>query len=246
MRATAVLVVLAVAFAIAAPAVQALTGWGLSASEFSAQGDGTLRAAGYAFSIWGLIYVGLGAYALYQLRPSRGPAGLSRRLALPATVAAAACGAWIFASAADWRWATVAIISVGAAALIFGLWRAVPTAAAADRGEKALVLWPLALLAGWLTAASALNWITVLTAEGFVPSDAADTVAAVGVAATLALAAVVVWRTRLIPYAAAVVWALAAIWVAEREEGRPLVAVLALGGAVALALLALAVSARRR
>lgn len=246
MRSTAVLVVLAVAFAIATPAVQALTGWGLSASEFASQGDRTLRAAGYAFSIWGLIYVGLAAFAIYQLRPSRGPAGLSRRLAAPAAVASAACGAWIIASAADWRWATVLIISVGAAAIILGLWRAVPTTAAADRGERLLVLWPLALLAGWLTAAAALNWITVLTAEGMVTPAASTAVAIAGVAAALVLAAVVTWRTRLAPYAAAVVWALIAIWVAEREEGRPLVAYLALGGAVGLALLTLAASARRR
>nr|QQZ51808.1 hypothetical protein JKL49_13480 [Phenylobacterium glaciei] len=60
-------VVLAVVAAIAIPAIQMTQHIGLSAAEFSGQGDQTLRAAGYAFSIWGLIYFGLAAYAIYQL-----------------------------------------------------------------------------------------------------------------------------------------------------------------------------------
>ena len=44
-------VILAVAFALGAPAHHALTGWGLSAGEFASDGNTTLRAAGYAFSI---------------------------------------------------------------------------------------------------------------------------------------------------------------------------------------------------
>lgn len=63
----------AVAFAILVPAIQALTGWGQSAAEFSAGGDGTLRAAGYAFSIWSVIYAGLVAYAVYQVRGAPSP-----------------------------------------------------------------------------------------------------------------------------------------------------------------------------
>ena len=54
------LVVLAAAlFAIIVPLVQNLAGLGLNQAEFAADGNSTLRVAGYAFSIWGLIYIGL-------------------------------------------------------------------------------------------------------------------------------------------------------------------------------------------
>ena len=47
--------------AVAAPLVayvQMLFGWGLMPAEFAADGDETLRVAGYTFSVWGLIYLG--------------------------------------------------------------------------------------------------------------------------------------------------------------------------------------------
>ena len=43
-------------------------------------GDETLRAAGYAFSIWTLIYAGLIAYAAYQARPGAEDTPVLRRL----------------------------------------------------------------------------------------------------------------------------------------------------------------------
>ena len=61
-------VVCAVAAAIAAPMAQQGLHIGLDQAEFASQGDSTLRASGYAFSIWGLIYLGLAAYAVFQFR----------------------------------------------------------------------------------------------------------------------------------------------------------------------------------
>ena len=67
MRST--LIILAVIFAIAVPAFQAMHPFGLSAAEFSFQGDATLRVAGFAFAIWGLLYLGMILYALHQALP---------------------------------------------------------------------------------------------------------------------------------------------------------------------------------
>ena len=47
-------------FAVGTPIVQALTGTiAVADSDFIREGESTLRAAGYAFSIWTLIYAGL-------------------------------------------------------------------------------------------------------------------------------------------------------------------------------------------
>jgi hypothetical protein len=52
-------VLAAAVFAVIVPVVQALGGFGLSQAEFAADGNQTLRVAGYAFSIWSLLYLGL-------------------------------------------------------------------------------------------------------------------------------------------------------------------------------------------
>lgn len=228
-------VIAAVAFAIAAPAAQDSFGIGLSASQFADQGDSTLRAAGYAFSIWGLIYLGLAAYALWQALPRNTGNPAIKALAWPSVFSIAATGAWIFASAFNQRWLTVAIIVAAAAVMIVGLMRA-------SRGKSTfldwlLVWWPLGLLAGWLTVASAVNILTVLTAERTVTSDTALLAGAAGVLVTAAAALWVLRRTAAVPYGAAVVWGLVAVWVAERP-GDPAIAWLALACAVAVGLAA--------
>ena len=118
-----ILVIGAVAFALAAPASQALLGFGLSASAFAGQGDSTLRAVGWAFSIWSLIYAGLVAYAIYQALPRNDGNPRLAALAVPSAVAIAGCGAWILASAFNARWLSVAIILVSAVSLSWALVR---------------------------------------------------------------------------------------------------------------------------
>lgn len=228
-------VIAAVVFAIAAPAAQAYLDIGLSASEFADQGNSTLRAAGYAFSIWSLIYLGLAAYAVWQALPRNTGNPAVKALAWPSVFAIVATGAWIYASAFNERWLTVAIIVAAAAAMVFGLVRA-------SRGKSTfldwlLVWWPLGLLAGWLTVASAVNILTVMTAEGMIGRDTALLAAAVGVLATAAVALWVVRRTAVLPYGVAVVWGLVAVWVAERPDN-PALGWLAMFCAVAVGLAA--------
>ncbi len=225
--------ILAVAFALGAPASQALTGWGLTAAEFSSSGDGTLRAAGYAFSIWGVIYAGLVAYGVFQALPRHADRPLVTRVGWSAVVAIAGCGAWICAAGLDARWATVAIITASAAVLTVGLLRGVGGASPLDLQDRAFVLWPLSLLAGWLTIAAAINILTVLTAEGLL-DGAAKVAAFTGLAAVL-MVSLAVLRTRRMPvYGVPVTWGLAAVWLAERATKAD-VAAAALGAAVLVA-----------
>lgn len=220
-------VVLGVAFAVIVPAWQAATDFGLSPAEFSRAGDRTLRVAGYAFSIWSVIYLGLIAFAVHQLRSRETP--VLRAVAWPAAAAAAGCGAWILASALDLRWVTVAVITASAAVMIWGLlrvdsWRQrLPV--------RVLTLWPLSLLAGWLTVASAVNVLTVLTAEGAIPPGAALAWAVGGVLAVAAIAVAVLSRAPAALYGVAAAWGLAGVFVAEREPN-PVLAYAALAAAL--------------
>lgn len=222
-----IVVPLAVLFAIAVPALQMGLGLGLSAEEFADDGNETLRAAGYAFSIWSVIYAGLIAYAMWQALPRNADNPGLEGITASAVVAITGCGLWIIASSADWKWASVGIIVVSAATLTAALIRIAP-----DRApfrERLLTWWPLALLAGWLTIASAINILTVLTAKGLL-AGIEKPAAFVGVAIVVAAAFLVLRAARLAVFGLPIAWGLLAVWVAERA-GKPEVANVALAGA---------------
>lgn len=239
-----VAVLLAVAAAIAIPAVQMSQGWGLSQRDFAADGDTTLRAAAYAFSIWGVIYAGLIAYAVYQALPRTEETPLLHLFGWPSAVAALGCGLWIAAAAADAKWATVAIILISAGALLRPLLQRSDYLAVAEGRDRLFVLWPLGLLAGWLTIASALNLITVLTSQGLISPLTALGWANAGIAVVAATALYVTGRTRLVAYPIPIAWGLVAVFVAERET-QPAVGWFALIAAVAVAAAAVWAAIRR-
>jgi hypothetical protein len=219
----------AVAIAIGLPAWQMGRGIGLSAAEFSAQGDSTLRAAPWAFAIWGVIYAWLIAYGVYALAARRETPRL-RILGWPSVLAIAGCGAWILASALNLQWITVAIIVVSALVLIAALVQA--TRMEGTRREAAFVTWPLGLLAGWLTAASALNILTVLTAQGVIAGNGAVLWALVGIAGVTVFAAGFQRAIRPMTYSLAVAWGLIGVASAEAARGRIIVAAAAGIGAI--------------
>jgi len=224
-RATAV--ALSVVAAIVIPAWQAVGHVGLSAAQFSAQGDQTLRAAPYAFGIWSIIYLGLIAFAIYQFRPAIRRSTVMGKVGWPAAGGILGCGLWILASAFNQQWLSVAIILASAGSLIGGLLCAPGTV---SRNELWMIITPLTLLAGWLTIASGLNLATVLTAQGVIAPSVAW--AAAAILAVLAAGFLVGRRLFTPVYVAPVVWGL--IGVAVAEAGRPVVAGLALAGALTL------------
>jgi hypothetical protein len=205
-----ILVLLSVAAAIIVPAVTNGLHLGLNQAQFAAQGDSTLRAAPYAFAIWGLIYLGLVAYAVFQLR-ARESAVLAR-FGWPSVVSILSCGVWIVASALDLKAASVAIILIGLGAALTPL-LAGPIAASGR--ERWLVVWPNALLAGWLSAAAVLNLVTVLTAKGLIGAGGADAWALGAVAVVVVAALAVAVRGRSVVYLLPVAWALMGVHVAE-------------------------------
>src|SRR5690606_41872758 len=92
-------VLAAAVFAVIVPVVQALGGFGLSQAEFAADGNQTLRAAGYAFSSWSLLYLGILIYAGRQALPQPGESVLTNRMGWPSVVAVFGIGFWIVMAA---------------------------------------------------------------------------------------------------------------------------------------------------
>ena len=243
------LIVLASAvFAVVVGESQQLLGWGQTPAEFSADSDATLKAAGYAFAIWGLIYVAILAYAVRQALRQTGESLLIHRFGWPSVIAFLGIGWWVIAAACDWETATVVLIFASLIALLLPLLHNADAIRALGRAERDrwLVVWPLALLAGWLTVAAPLNLLTVATGNEALPAALGPTVWAMLAIAIVALVAVAVtFRLRMMAYALPVSWGLLGAFVAEQERNTPL-AYVALTAAVAVLIAAVILTFRLR
>jgi hypothetical protein len=231
-----------VSLAIAIPAIRALHPFGLSAAAFSAKGDAVLRAAPYAFSIWGVIYLGLIIFAGVELAAATRESPALRALAWPTALASAGCGMWILAAAFNQRSLSVAIILASAAVAIIGVWRA-RAVQPPPGGRQAAMAWPLAMLAGWLTIASALNILNVLAAQGVIGPSLIWSVG--GVVAVLVVGGAISGRLGASPYPLPIAWGLAAVYVAEQVRS-PITAYAAAGAAALLLGQAAIMTATRR
>ncbi len=243
------LIVLASAvFAVVVGQSQQLLGWGQTPAEFSADSDATLRVAGYAFSIWGLIYLGILAYAVRQVLKQTGESLLIHRFGWPSVLAFLGIGWWVIAAAFDWEAATVVLIFGSLAVLLLPLLHNADAIRSLGRTERDrwLVVWPLALLAGWLTVASPLNLLTVVTGNGDLPTMLSPTVWAMLAIGIVALVTVgVTFRLRMMAYALPISWGLLGAFVAEQERNTPL-AYVALAAAVAVLVAAVILTFRLR
>ncbi|MGC8827818.1 MAG: tryptophan-rich sensory protein, partial [Anaerolineae bacterium] len=69
---------------------------GITTGEISDQFQVYFVPAGYVFSIWGLIYLGLVAFAIYQVLPAQRSNPRLRSMSWPFLVSCAANIAWLF------------------------------------------------------------------------------------------------------------------------------------------------------
>lgn len=168
--------------------------------------DPPIQPAGYAFAIWGAIYLWLLASAGF---------GLIRRDTTPDWDRAR----WpLFASLAIGAgWIAVALAApVSATILIWAM--LIGAVAALLRGPRADRAWfalPLGLYAGWLTAASCVALGTVAMGYG-IGSEAV--LSWIMLLAALAIALPLALRLRIASYPIAVAWALVGIVVANGLE----------------------------
>ena len=185
-----------------------------------------IQPAGYAFAIWGPIFVWLTAHAAYGLwRRADNPSWLRTRL--PLTLAIVLGAVWLAIAQNNPITATVVILAMAALALKAFL--------NADlNSDRWLLAAPLAMFAGWLTAAAAVSTGVVLAGYGWLSNT---TVTLILLAVVLALAITVQARKAAMPlYGATVVWALLGITLANWPDLLT-VAIPALTGALLLAAL---------
>ena len=112
--------------------------------------------------------------------------------------------------------------------------------------DRWMTLWPLSLLAGWLTVAAPLNLITVLTGNNALPAGLPPTGwAMLAIAVVVVVALAVTQRIRTVAYSLPIAWGLIGAFVAELERN-PTLAFFALAAAIAVLIGAVILTLRLR
>ncbi|SFI63647.1 hypothetical protein [Jannaschia pohangensis] len=188
--------------------------------------DPPAQPAGYAFAIWGVIYLWLAVMAVFGLlRRADDPAWEPTRTPLILSMGVGAI--WLAVAVASPIWATVLI------------WVMLATALWAVLNTPGTDLWllraPVGLYAGWLTAASCVALGITLPGFGVPPFGPVGWAIAALILALVIAVAVQKRRVSLM-YGVAVCWALIGVIV---QNGLNAVGLFAGGAAIFLALLTL-------
>ncbi len=187
------------------------------------QPDPVIQPPGWAFAIWGLIYLWLVAGALYGvLRAGQRPEWQAMRP--PLMVALVIGAAWLWIANASAIWGTVTLFAMAGAAIVALL-----------RTSDVDWWWqtaPVGLFAGWLTAASGVSLAVTLAGFGVLGATSAGIIALVGVIAVAV--AVFGAKPTAWTYALGAGWALFGVAITAVEQGNALVLPLAIAGLVGL------------
>ena len=193
-----------------------------------------LLAANWAFAIWGPIYVGFLAYAVYQLLPGQRPRTIHRRTGWWLAAAAVANPLWIltFGSRHVFLAEILIIVLLAILALVFGRLSHEP---AEGRLERIVFRGTVAVYTGWVSVAAALGTAATGVRIGLPGDGALADVAAIVVLLVVAVIATAVVNagTAVVGYAAAVGWALAGVAAAGPPVPVVVAAVVALAVVVA-------------
>jgi TspO/MBR family len=202
--------------------------------------------AGYVFSIWGLIYLGLIAFAVFQALPSERSDRRLERVGYVFVLSCAANIAWLFL----WHYEQFVLTMVAMVILLLSLiaiyLRLGIGRVQVSEAERWLVDVPFSIYLGWVTVATIANATSVLDylkwdGWGLAPTTWAVVmlIAGTGIATAMSL-------TRGdVAYVLVILWAFAGI--AAKQAGTPVVANTAWAASgVALIALVVGVIVRRR
>lgn len=185
---------------------------GLDTGEISDRFDIYFVPAGYVFSIWGLIYLGLIAYTVYQALPSQRENPSLRQIGYWYVLSCAANIVWIFLWHYEVFNLTLIAMLVLLASLIVIYLRLNIGRATVSTTERLAVHLPFSIYLGWITVATIANatqLLDVLNWGGWGISEEIWLV--IMLAAAVLITAAVLFTRRDIAYALVIVWAVVGI-----------------------------------
>jgi benzodiazapine receptor len=218
----------------------------LTTAEISDRFQVYFVPAGYVFAIWGLIYLGLIAFAVFQALPAQRENPRLRAIFPWFVLASLANITWLFLWHFEQFVLTLPVMLTLLLSLIAIYLRLGVRRTAVSAAERWLAHAPFSLYLGWISVATIANATDVLYYLGWNGGGLAPEVwAVILLGITVVLGALMAWLRRDVIYLLVLVWALAGI--AVKQSATPLVAgtaAVAAGAVGVLAVLSL-LSARR-
>ena len=182
--------------------------------------------AAYVFSIWGLIYLGLIAYAIYQALPAQRDNPRLRRVGYLFTASCLANAVWLFLWHYEQFPLTLLVMLALLVLLILIYLRLGIGRAPVSSAEKWLVRVPFSIYLGWITVATIANATSLLYYlkwDGWGISDEAWAI--IMLIAGGAIASAVVRTRDDIAYMLVIIWAF--VGIALKHAATPVVAIAA-------------------
>lgn len=204
-----------------------------------------ITPANYAFAIWGVIYLGLITFGVYQALPAQQQNPNLRRMGFLLVVASLAQIAWVFLF--QYRLFALSLVAmIGILLPLIGVYLRLEIGKRrVSSKEKWFVHIPLSIYLAWISVATIVNVALTLyslawSGWGISPQvwSASALIAGAAIAATVSI-----MRSD-IAFTLVIVWAFVAI--AVRQAAQPLIAIAAGGLAIALIVLLLFSVIRRQ
>jgi len=191
---------------------------GQGTGEISDRFDIYFVPAGYVFSIWGLIYIGLIGFTIYQALPAQRDNKLLKKIYPAYWVGNLANTAWIFLWHYEFFPLTLVAMLTLLGSLLYIYWQLSTASSGFDRNQKWLVKFPLSIYLGWISVATIANVSQVLffvNWDGWGIAPAAWAVIMIVVAFGLGL--LMQWRENDVPYVLVLVWAFIGIALSQAD-----------------------------
>ena len=205
-------IILAVAFQIGATFLPNL-GFGEQIGERSDAIRSLVVPAGWAFAIWGPLFLGCVIYAVWQALPAQRNNALLARIGWYTAGATAANGLWAtYTQFSNLTAISAVIILCSLVCLLAALRHLVHYEREFTTGERWIAGLTFSALAAWLTVASTVNITAALKYHGVGGGGEYPVLAAAIVAVAGIIGAAATFRSRGNPwYAAVILWAMLAI-----------------------------------
>lgn len=222
-----------------------LRGLNIGAISNTILGGVLITPANYAFAIWGLIYLGLISFSIYQALPTQRYNLRLQKLRAPIIWASLFQIIWVYFFQLQQFWLSVALIFGILLNLIAAfVWSRVGQNRP-SRQEKWFAQIPISIYLGWISVASIVNVASALYASGWNGwgiSGAIWTVLMILI--TTAITTAIVLRFRDAAFAGVIIWAFLAI--AVRQFGQMAILITAIGAVIAIGLLLVQQLSRRK
>ena len=192
---------------------------GKNTAQISDANPNLITPAGYVFSIWGVIYILLGVFVVFQALPSEKGKDYQKRIGWLFVLSSLLNIVWLFLWQFEYLSLSVVLMFLLLATLISIYLRLNIGKSTASLREKLAVHVPFSVYLGWITIASIANAAVTLVSvnwDGFGISP--ETWAALVIIIALLITILVIATRKDVAYGLVIIWALVGIAVKQSEN----------------------------